>query len=345
MRALPILALLTGLTWLAASSDFRFDVAGGGPFAAGFPGPPGAWTVGGDPARSSVGPDAVRVDGDGTADAASLRRAFVVEPAWRGPGRALRVTGRIATERVPTRAPPERSAAFIVWFLDAAGTPFGYATVASLTGDHDRREVERVLDVPRRAERLVVALLGRSTDGAFALEAVSARSVSRTAAYAGALAALALGWTGYAIGLARWLSARLPRAATLGVGGLLAAVLVGVLMPEGISGRLVLPLYYRAVERLDAERFVPLALLYKGGHFVFFFALAAVLSACAPRLEVSRAHLLVALSLLALATEALQRHLTDRTARLEDVAIDVAAISLGIGAIAWAARRGAGGRR
>ena len=259
------------------------------------------------------------------------------------PARSCGVSGTVVTERVPSPAPDARSAAFIVWFRDAAGEPFGYATVRSLHGELAEHRTGRVLDVPDRAREVVVALLGRDSDGAFALSDVRIEQVETTALYRAVFVALLALWALLGLGAARWVHrAGAPRVTALLL-ALLAGTFVGVLMPEGLGARIVRPLFHRLPDWLAAGlttgRTTPLELVYKGGHFLFFLALGLLLFAAAPRLRVRPLSVLLALWLLALGTEGLQLHLFDRTARLSDVAIDATAAVVALLAVRLARPR------
>ena len=71
-------------------------------------------------------------------------------------------------------------------------------------------------------------------------------------------------------------------------------------------------------------------LVWDSGHVIVFALLAGALGALRRRLRLERATLVVGLAALAAATEALQRHLPDRTPAAADLAADVAGIGLGL---------------
>ena len=85
---------------------------------------------------------------------------------------------------------------------------------------------------------------------------------------------------------------------------------------------------------------LPLGSLFGAGHAAAFAALAVVAAALRRPMGATRWQAAALLALVALASEALQRHLPDRSPSVEDLVMDLTGAGLGVaGWLAWRAAR------
>ena len=163
--------------------------------------------------------------------------------------------------------------------------------------------------------------------------------IVRGAAYPLATAGLGLCWLALGVAASRALGVacdgRLARSAALGALGL---VVIGTGASTHLPASGLLPAMRAGIGTVTGGDARLASLLWDSGHVIVFALLAGALGALRRRLRLERTTLLVGLVALAAATEALQRHLPDRTPAVADLAADLAGIGIGL----LCARAGAG---
>ena len=155
--------------------------------------------------------------------------------------------------------------------------------------------------------------------------------VVRGGAYPLAMAALCAGWIALGTVMLRTLRGACDtHVARWSCTGALAIVVVGT----GASAHLplggVLHALHAVIDILAAGDAHAAHLVWNSGHTIVFALLAATLGTLRRRLRLERLTLLTGLVALAAGTEALQRHLPDRTPAVHDLAADLAGIAIGL---------------
>jgi len=192
------------------------------------------------------------------------------------------------------------------------------------------------MDVPERATGLSLRFHVRPGTGSFHFTAEPVRLMTGAPLYPAVLVVTGALWITLATVLLGCLWRRSGTLSSLGMLIGLAAVTIGVSVSEAAPFQA-----YRHVAEMMAalSAHVPGGRLglFKGGHLFVFFALGVVAGLCRPALSAGYGQTVLALLLLACASESLQRHLVDRTALVADVFIDLTGALLGL-ALASAAR-------
>ena len=155
--------------------------------------------------------------------------------------------------------------------------------------------------------------------------------VVRGSAYPLATLGLGLCWLALGVAALRAFGVacddRLARSAALGALGI---VVVGTGASAHLPASGLLEAMRAGIDALAGGNARAAGLVWDSGHVIVFALLAGTLGALRRRLRLERATLAVGLAALAAATEALQRHLPDRTPAAADLAADVAGIGLGL---------------
>ncbi len=165
--------------------------------------------------------------------------------------------------------------------------------------------------------------------------------VVRGGAYPLATTGLCLGWAALGIVMLRTLDGtcgdRATRWAALAALGL---VVVGTGASAHLPTAGLLRTIHAGIALVTGGDARAAHLVWNSGHVIVFALLACALGALRRRLRLERTTLVAGLVALAAATEALQRHLPDRTPAVGDLAADLAGIVIGLGcAYLWSRLR------
>lgn len=280
------------------------------------------WRSGGAVAEVEV--DASGLHLDGTGGDGWLKRELSLEPG--GSRGVIRVEATVETLREPTSRWDSTQAAIMLWFSDADGRDFGGTTLVHLDRPTHARRIQREVAVPERASGATLAVLARQSDGAFDVTAISAAQVLPSPRKRIARTVVLVAWAAVAAVLAVWLVRTAGWTVGLPVAGLAALVLVGVVLPESLGARVWDHARAAVAGATGGNLALTPVMLFKGGHFLMFAATSFVAFANASRLRTSVPVMLVGMILLAAGSEAVQMHLSDRTAGTFDLGIDVAGI-------------------
>ncbi len=313
----------TAITWVIGLLDIQFKSEATLAFDKGFPGELSDWVPAGDPDNITLSADSIRIDRN-TGERSYAMRTFELPPKEQLLNRKLRVRGKILTISRATPIEKERIAAYMIWFLDKDQEALKYLTVQPLTGDFPEYRAERIVSIPDNARFFVTTLINRDSDGAFELIDANVTLVSGTLLYTLISTAMFALWITLLIMAIWWLIRRGNFGLGLSISALLVLTLVGVLLPESATTQYVLPAYQKLAAALSLERSEPLNIIYKAGHFLFFFAVALLLMLNRRTLNLSATLILVFMLVFAVATEGLQLHLFNRSTRLLDLGIDLA---------------------
>ena|GEM_PF-1911784 len=183
--------------------------------------------------------------------------------------------------------------------------------------------------IPEEADRLTLRFHVRPGAGTFRFEAEPVRVIVRSSVYPTVVIATSLAWAVLAIALFACLWRRAGPLPTLAAFVTLTAVAIGVSVSEAA------PLHgFQRIASWVASlgTRVPGGLLglFKGGHLLVFLGVGLAAALCRRILSASLPETLIALLLLACASESVQRHLDDRTATITDVLIDLGGATLGL---------------
>ena len=127
-----------------------------------------------------------------------------------------------------------------------------------------------------------------------------------------------------------WLVRRSTRQLGIITGALIVLTVVGILLPESVSNQQVLPLYRRLASALSFGNTEPLEVIFKTGHFLFFFGVTLCLLLGRSTLRLSSTMIIGFMMVFAIATEGLQLFLFNRSTRLFDLGVDIAGVMLAL---------------
>ena len=291
------------------------------------------WTMRGWRGELLVEPDGAAVLVSGERRVVIFRRidlspgATIGEAALRLRGRFERLGAAAFTlERPHTRV-------FLRW-LDVSGQTLGYGGVTRFGGQFRTRRFETVTVPPPGTTAAELTVVAHSPGGR-RLDAISLDRVRPSMSYTPVRAALILGWALVAGAIVGSLVRRARGRSALLLGGVLAVLVTGVALSQSGVAAAVVPLTTALAAWLPGVATPSAGLLLEGGHVLGFGVLVFALLTVRSALGLNVFGVLVLGFLLALATEALQRHRPDRAPELGDIGVD--AIGLSLGLLAWAA--------
>lgn len=216
--------------------------------------------------------------------------------------------------------------------------------LANLTGSHDWQHVEKAFIIEDMVAELEVAAQLIHSSGQLSVRNFSLLPIRIKPQFLQLRRGLLIVWSvtfcWLALPLLRASRRSRPHAMVL---GLIAAILVGVLLPHDLKTQLGAALRPTAAENtahllqqvLVDEQFFHLTLaaptfdLFKAGHFLLFALLAAALH-CGQAYGLSARAILGYLTLLASASETLQLFIPGRSAQLADIIIDLSGAGCGL---------------
>ena len=265
------------------------------------------------------------------AHASDARR--VVLPSELGGATHVALRATVAFEPATATTPWGRPAFVRVRFVDlqAAGaeTVLGRPAFASTRPRAAPTAVRGVGALPAGTDALDVQLVALRGTGAVRYERVGVELVHRRGGYLAAAAALGALWLALGVALARACLARAGAPALAAGAAALGIIVGGVSLSESVSVPGLAWLRAAGADALPALSDASGFALFKAGHFLAFALAGAVAAGVRVALGATRTETIALLALVACASEALQRHLPDRSARLSDVGIDLAGALLG----------------
>ena len=257
--------------------------------------------------------------------------------------RAAPGDGASSTAFVPSAAAAERPPALAVLrLLDDDGALLDWRSFALARPGAPASAGELVLGVPPAARALRLGLVVRAGAAPWRVAAVDVAVVAVGPAYFGVLGLVCAAFVALGATLGVFAVRRAGAAAALPGALVLCALVVGVALSEAAPWWGVAGLARRVGAHLPGEAPVDVRALFGYGHLVAFAALGFAAAALRRRLGTDLAETVAFLALVALASEALQRHLVDRTASAADLRLDAAGACLGLlagGAAGAVARR------
>ena len=324
---MAVMIVLTVITWIVGLLDLHFKEGETIGFVSGFPGTLSEWAPSGDKANILLQDNAVFIQRNSPEESYALRTFPLPTPAELG-NQKLRVQGILQTLTPASELPDDEVAAFMIWFKDENRETIKYTTIQALTGDDAIYTAERVVSVPDDARYYVIALINRQSDGDFALTDASVTLVSSSLAYIISTTLIFAMWAVTIITAIVWLLRRSTRQLGIVTGVLIVLTIVGIVLPESVSNLQALPLYRRLTSTLSFGDTDPLVLIYKTGHFLFFFGVSLCLMLGSRALRLSLTMIIGFMVVFAIATEGLQLFLFNRSTRLFDMSVDIAGVLL-----------------
>lgn len=323
------LVICTLATWALGLADIKYKQEHNLAFVNGFPGDTELWQRAGDWSNVTIDDEQVTVFRE-TENRSYAKRHIDLSAYPSLTDYRLRVRGEVHTNKKVENPEDTRGASYMVWLEDIAGENIQYYTVQGLTGDQDSYQSERILNIDETVSAITLVLNSRDSLSSFSLTNASAELLSVTLLYRIAALALIIAWMAIAVLTALWLRQYASRKTFVLVGVLLAAIIIGVMLPETFNIPFIDPLYQQIQHLLPVSDIGSGGLVYKLGHFLFFFLTSVLLMKQARSLPISRVEIAGIMFLLAVATEGMQLHLPNRSTQVFDIGVD----SLGI-LLAW----------
>lgn len=323
---LIVLVVLTLLTWIVGSFEFHFQTEYKFSFGNDFPGEHNLWETHGDPQNVLINDNGIRVQRLSPKSSYAMR-IFEIPPPVLYNDYKVRVTGTVTTIKTASPNTQKNIAALMIWFLDQNQQVVQYNTIEPLNAnDAVIYEAERVVRVPENSRFLSLVLINRVSDGTFDLLDAEIHAVKTTNTYKIALATLLLLWSILLSTTIFWIARRSSPKSSVVIGFLLLTTLVGVLMPETVTDEDVLRLSEILTIAIPFVQIESLTLIYKFGHFTFFFLVTLCLMTQRHALNLSSFTIMKLMLVFAVATEGMQLYLFDRSTRTTDIAIDASGI-------------------
>ena len=345
LRYLLLLVLATVALWASASFSIQWQLRGDPVFPDGFLQPVEAWqdprTPINDGAQTSIPQRSSQVDSVGVIIEPGTESAFRLGRtlAWPASARYVRFDARVRTLQPPPHRKPRdaedpatRRSLVLLRFFDATGERTGQRGLMQLEGETPNHSSTAVYHVPLNTEQIRVEVVGRGYGGQYRLEHAALQALAPNPARWLARLIVTMAWCALMVVAARWTRQR------VGTRGLLMLVLAGSVIVWGVS--LNERLGHSALDALlngplwqtlglpDLHRWM----LFKIGHALAFAltTFIALILFCNDRKGISVAFVMANVAVIAVASEALQRHLLDRSAEPGDVVIDMLGASLAL---------------
>jgi len=235
----------------------------------------------------------------------------------------LRVRAEVKIEEEDT-SPVGPGAGLMIWFLNTSGNSITqYHTVIPLRQGRkdDVLKSQSFLEFPEKSRSFYLALINRDSSGKYFLSKTQFDLVKQTSEYKLSVALVAGLWLTVALLSLRALSAKAGKWRALVLIALISIIAVGVILPVRLDSLLTF-----SIPSIFSNSQVFWTLIYKAGHFSFFFAASLVLLLWQQHIGITKAFCISALTIFAIATEGVQLHLVHRHSEWTDFLLDLAGI-------------------
>ena len=319
--------IVTLLTWTLGLVDFKYREHSVAAFSDGFPGDLALWERAGDWSNVEFKEDRISIIRN-TSNRSYAKRTFYIDPTIDRSTSAIRITGTLEAENTKYDGPSEQGGSYMVWLNTADGDVARYLTIQELRDSVNTYDAERIVSIPQMVTSFTLVLNSRETKHVFSLVDASAAILTINENYTYSTYLIVLLWICIALACLYWLAIRATLSMFIIASFPLAAIVVGVILPDTFMTGVVDPFVLKFVSISTFSNNTTLEIVYKSGHFIFFFMVAFVLFLSASRLSISHTPLAILLGLFAIASEGMQLHLLDRNTRLFDLGVDISGIVL-----------------
>lgn len=330
LRFCLFLVLATALTWGVGLLDKHHVVSQQDGLGQVFPSQADAWTLVGD--QSLIAPEA---------------DTFIISPKTEFHTRAelslslsklsipnektIRIRTVTKTLERPSLEGPRAIAGILVKGFNRHGKRIYNGWVSKLTGEFGTHRDEYMIPVSNSLDSIRLSFVNRGSNGRFQLQSMDIEVVKVSPMYKMLwLPALLAMWAVLMALCVRHTLLKLSRRTVLFFVGAIFVLVAGILLPTSLRDLFVQPVFnqLKAIGLTSAN--LSLVHYYKIGHFLMFFVVSLILFYNSKRLRIRRADLFGILCVLAIATEGAQLHLFFRSTQLQDIAIDIAGITMAL---------------
>lgn len=327
-----VLLLATLTTWALGLINIDSEKTIPIGFEQGFPGNVDSWGRKGDWEAMAFSDDAIFIQRKNEQQSAAFR-TFELPDFDNIDQYRLQVEGIVENQTIElnTQITPLENpmGALMVWIHGSDEEIIQYRTIQDLDPAVSHHEAKRSVSLPENAEAVSITMATRGSVAGYLLLNASMQLVKENSAGSYIKIFLGIMWAILLLIALIWIVKRTTVFFALSVFITCLIIGVGIVLPDSISSRLILPIQLKLsnyTSGFDQNLMEP---LFKSGHFFFFLIVALVLFLKRHALGISAVLLFVLLLLVAIATEGVQLQLYDRTTRFTDFIIDLSGIAVG----------------
>lgn len=328
-----IVAIISTLTtWALGLIEIGSDESTPIGFTNGFPGDTENWGRKGDWESMAFSDDAIFIQRKNEQQS-SAYRTFKFPETENIHEYRLQVEGAIENQTIDLGFEIETlenpMAALMVWVHGADDEILQYRTIQDLDQAVLSYEAKRSVSLPEGSQAVSIVLATRGSVAGFMLLDASMQLIKESSASFYVKSFIGVLWLILLLLALFWTVMRTSLTFAFAVLAVCLAIGVGIVLPDSVSSRLLLPLQLKLSSLGGGFENNWMETLFKSGHFFFFLVASFVLFLKRRALGISSLLLLVLLLTLALATEGFQLQLYDRTTRLTDLIIDLSGVAAG----------------
>lgn len=329
-RFVFVVLLATVFSWVLGQDNYKYHFHSQIGFENGFPGDLDNWTRAGDWANVDFTENGISVNRS-TPNKSYAKYEVQIPSDAQEKGLDLKVNGTVDIDLIEDQAESYKDddgGSLMVWYRDATGEIIKYANVQEFNLNQANYSATKILAIPDAANSFEIVLNSRDSLNSMSLIDASIEMLQQTKLYKLGLTALLALWLLIGFLGIRWLIQYGDTRLTLTLAALVVAIFIGVLLPEKFMSNQIDRRLINYFEISPSSRDGILEIVYKGGHFLFFFLVSLVVVINSHKLSIQHLSAVTLLVLLAVATEGMQLHLLGRTTRLLDLGVDVTGIVL-----------------
>lgn len=316
--------VLTATTMVLGLGDWQFLSERTIGFANGFPGNASEWNNHGNVNNIIYLEEGIELKR--VSDKKSYAKYLISVPKqYIGSNNLIQVNATILTQKEQTNG--EEPAALMIWTLGLDEHDVtSYTTLVELSqskSDSTTQISQRVL-ISRDTNSFYLAFINRDSNGEYLLTKTEVHLVTKSNTYKLAIVTTTIAWIALLCTVVKYLNSRLGVLSASLLTCCIVIATVGAISPERIDIILPTKVVASLLRGIDSNGWIA---AYKIGHFVVFFLLTIIALSLKKRLQMSRCSIGLFLIIFAIATEAAQLHLPNRTSSWADLLIDLSAIT------------------
>lgn len=322
-----LVGAVTIMTWVLGLIDFKYKDHSTIAFADEFPGDLSAWERSGDWSNIEFNEHDITITRK-TANTSFARATFPIDQSLDRSSHKLRVSGTVIVTPPVEGVFDDKGGSYMIWLYNSNNEVVRYLNIQEFNESKPTYDSSRIVNIPPEITSFKLVLNSRETTSELSLTEAKAEIITINNHYTIATYFILLLWFIVGAICFKWLIKRATWPLFISAGVLLVIIVIGVILPDALRTQYVDPIILKFASTASFTENQTLKIIYKTGHFLFFFLASFTLFIKSNTLSVHRNSLTILLVLFAIASEGMQLHLLDRNTRLFDLTIDISGILL-----------------